>query len=339
MSKDIKALKKLMLQVARKQPPANYTLEQSEEALRKALKELAPDYNTYRRNQLTIFELMQETIDEVLPNRIVEAIGRFAEVKQFSQGTQPVFKQKLGRQRGKSFVTQVGLSGIYETFRLDSTSLYVPTKAHGGAALIEFERFLDGLENLDELMWAVQEGMEDQFYGEVQNALIATFSNLPTPNVYTGSGFVASGFMGLVNVARAYGNNINVFCTSEFASKITTSGSFVGDTGWSQTEQQELRERGYIGKFRGANIFVLPQSFKDATNTELVINPAYAYIIPTGGKGDERIVKIAMEGQTIIDEYKNADRSMEIQAYKKFGVSVLNSNYYCMYYDTSLAGS
>ena len=336
MSIDKKAVKQLMLQVARKKPPANYTQEQAEEALRKIFRELAPNYDAYRRNKLTIFELMQETIDEILPNRVIASIGRFAEVKQFAQGTQPVFRQRLGEQRGKSFVTQVGLSGIYETFRLDTTTLAVPTKAHGGAAIIEFERFLDGLENLDELLTVMQEGLEDLFYTEVQDALIATFDNLPSPNQFSGSGFIADEFMNLVNVAKAYGPNVNVYCTPQFASQITTSGGFFGDSGWSVAEQQELREKGYIGKFRGANINVMPQSFVDQTNTEYVIHPGYAYIVPSGGRGDERIVKIAMEGQTIIDEYKNADRSMEIQMYKKFGVAVLNTNYYCIYRDLSL---
>jgi hypothetical protein len=338
MSTNIKDLKELMLQVARKQPPVNFTLSQAEDALRKELKELAKDYNSYRRNKLTIFELIQDTVDDVLPNRVIESMGRFAEIKQFGQGQKPVFTRKLGKQRGKSFVTQVGLSGIYETFRLDSASLDVPTKAYGGATVIEFERFLDGLENLDELMDIVQIGLEDAFYTEVQDALKATYNSpfMPAANIHTAAGFDGDEFAKLANVVKAYGGNANAFCTPEFAGKVTTSGSFVGATGYSQTEQQELRDKGYIGKFKGTNIFVLPQSFVDESNTELVIDPAYAYIIPSGGKVDEKIVKIALEGGTIVDDYKNADRSMEIQVYKKFGIAVLNTNYYAIYRDSEL---
>ncbi len=336
MDTKLKDLKKLAIQIAKKQPPANFTLEQAETALRKELRELAPDYNAYRRNRLAIFELMQEVVDEVLPNRVIEAMGKFAEIKQFGQGQKPIFKKKLGKKRGKAFVTQVGLSGIYETFRLDSTYLEVPTKAHGGAAIIEFERFLDGLENLDDLMDIIQEGLEDAFYREVEAALIAAITYMPVPNVFTGSSFIPDSMTGLINVAKAYGGNANIFCTSEFASTITTSGGFYGANGWSLAEQQELRDQGFIGRFKGANVLTLPQSFVDETNTEKVINPGYAFIIPTGGEGDERIVKVAMEGDTIIDDYKNADRSMEIQVYKKFGVAVLNTNYYCVYRNTSL---
>jgi hypothetical protein len=336
MDQKMRDLKQLALQVAKKQPPTNFSLEQAEDALRKELRTLAPDYNGFRRNRLTIYELMQEVVDEVLPNRVIDTIGRFAEVKNFKQGQQPIFKKKLGKKRAKSFVTQVGLSGIYETFRLDSSYLQVATKAYGGAATIEFERFLDGLENLDDLMEIIQEGLEDAFYREVESALIAAIDSMPAPNVYTGSAFSATQMTNLINVVRAYGGNANIFATSEFASTITTSGGFYGDSGWSQVEQGELREQGYIGKFKGANVLVLPQSFVDETNTEQVLNPGYAFIIPTGGDADEKIVKIAMEGDTIVDDYKNADRSMEIQVYKKFGVAVLNTNYYAVFHNTAL---
>jgi hypothetical protein len=336
MGTSIKDLKELMLQVARKNPPVNYTLSQAENALRKELRALAPDYNAFRRNKLTIYELMQSVVDEVLPNRVIDAMGEFAEIKNFAQGTKPIFKKKLGKNRGKSFVTRVGLSGIYETFRLDSTSLEVPTQAHGGAAVVEFERFLDGLESLDDILSIIQEGLEDDIYEEVQNALITSITNMPTPNVYSGSSFMGDQMNSLISVAKAYGSNANIICTSEFASTITTSGGFYGSNGWSMTEQEELRDRGYIGKFKGASVLTLPQSFTDDTNATKVLNPAYAYIIPTGGDKDAKIVKIALEGDTIIDDFQNADRSMEIQVYKKFGAAVLYTNYYCIYYNSAL---
>ena len=60
------------------------------------------------------------------------------------------FKKKLGRARGKSFVTRVGLGGVFETFRLDSTEFTIETEAIGGATAIDFERFLAGQEDLAE---------------------------------------------------------------------------------------------------------------------------------------------------------------------------------------------
>ena len=52
--------------------------------------------------------------------------------------------------------------------------------------------------------------------------------------------------------------------------------------------------------------------------------------------GNDKPVKIAFEGQTIVDEYVNADRSREVQVYKKLGVVAMMTNNICSYEDTSL---
>ena len=75
------------------------------------------------------------------------------------------------------------------------------------------------------------------------------------------------------------------------------------------------------GAVKGHKVVVLNQSFEDETNTVKVIDPSYAWIIPTGS--GEKPVKIAFEGQTIVDEYVNYDRSREVQVYKKVGVGIV----------------
>ena len=76
---------------------------------------------------------------------------------------------------------------------------------------------------------------------------------------------------------------------------------------------------------------VLPQSVTE-DNAEKIVDPAWAYIFPGGTKP----VKLAFEGQTVIDEFKNADRSRDIHAYKKFGVATFATNAMAAYKNTSL---
>jgi hypothetical protein len=99
-------------------------------------------------------------------------------------------------------------------------------------------------------------------------------------------------------------------------------------------EIDEIRENGYIGKFAGAPVVVIPNSFEDENNDKLVFDPRFAYVIPAG---KEKIVKVALVGQTIIDEWKNTDRSMEIQGYKKIGVGIVSApNYWGIYYNSGI---
>ena len=90
---------------------------------------------------------------------------------------------------------------------------------------------------------------------------------------------------------------------------------------------------GYLANYKGHRVIVLPQSFEDETNTTKVIDPIYAWIIPTGA---EKPVKIAFEGQTAVKEVDNHDWSREIRVYKKLGVGALITNNICVYVNSSL---
>ena len=104
--------------------------------------------------------------------------------------------------------------------------------------------------------------------------------------------------------------------------------------GWvSDRMKDQIWDNGYLARYKGHNVVVLNQSLVDETNTEKVIDPSYAWIIPTGA---DKPVKIAFEGQTLIDDRKNDDWSKEIQVYKKLGVGTLITNNLCVYQNTSL---
>jgi hypothetical protein len=138
----------------------------------------------------------------------------------------------------------------------------------------------------------------------------------------------------LVQTVSAYGAPI-IFAPPQFAARMS---NFITYTNASPNipnqDLVDIRETGYIGRFRGTPIVILPQSFTDETNSKYVLNPRVAYVIPAG---KERIVKIAFEGNTIVDEWKNRDRSIEIQVYRKLGVGIIGSpNYWGMAQNTSI---
>ena len=128
-----------------------YSVGAANEALRDQFNLLAGDYNAYRRNKNDIFEIMQEVVDTVLPIRVLENYGQFAEIKTFPQGSKPSFVKKTGRKRAKQFITRVGLAGIYEVFKLDQSTYEIKTEAYGGAAQIGLEEFLDGTIDFNDL--------------------------------------------------------------------------------------------------------------------------------------------------------------------------------------------
>ena len=307
-----------------------YGYSEMNETLRAEFQELAPDYRNYKINQNTIFALIEQTIDDVLPARVMEQYSQFAEIKTFAQGDKPIFTQKItqaSKRRAKQFIGKVGLAGLYEVFKLDGRSYEVTTNAIGGAAQIGFEEFLDGRVNFADVLDIVMEGLDECIYIEIEKQLIGAVENVQAANKTSQTSFVENEMDRLIAIADSYGKSA-IYCTYEFAA------TMVPEAGWVSDDMRNQRwNNGYIASYKGHQVIVLPQSFEDEENKVKIIDPSYAWIIPVGA---DKPVKIAFEGGAIVDEYRNYDRSQEVQVYKKVGVRAIFSNAICVYRNTSL---
>ena len=304
------------------------------ETLREELNALASTHALYRENKNLIFSIMEEILDDVLPKKVADRYAELAEVKVFAQGDKPIFKRKLSaRNRAKQFITRVGLAGVYEVFKLGAAEevFEVRTSAIGGAAQIGLEEFLDGRADFAELTEVIMTGMDDLIYHEIGEALKGAVSQLPPANRVVAAGFDEAAFDRLLTVAAAYGEP-TIYCTYEFAVKM------IPQEAWRYTEamKDELWRTGRLASYKGKRVIILEQGFVDETNTTKVIDPGFCYIIPNGA--DSKPVKIAFEGQTLVDERPNYDWSREIHVYKKVGVVCMMANNICSYVDSSLQG-
>ena len=301
------------------------------ETLRNELNALASTHAMYRENKNLIFSIVEEVMDEVLPKRVSERYAEMAETKVFKQGDKPEFRRnRTNNRRAKQFVTRVGLAGKYEVFKLGrkTESFQVPTSALGGAAQIGFEEYLDGRIDMAEVLSVIMEGIDETIQEEVSLSLIGALNQLPTNNKVEVNGWDEATMDHLISVAAAYGTPV-VYCTREFAVRM------IPDTGWlTEGMKEKIWNNGWLGNYKGTRVVILEQSFEDETNSRKVIDPSYAWIIPTGADG--KPVKIALEGDTLVDEWKNHDWSREVQVYKKVGVVTMLNNSICCYHDTSL---
>lgn len=335
----LQEIKELALYAAKGTAPANYQVENVNEALRDAFKDLAGSVNQFMKNRYDIYEIMIETADEIVPNKVIDAVGRFAEVQVVGQGQKALFKRSLGRNRAKKFLTQVGLSGVYETFRLDKTTFEVPAMAIGGAVTIDFERFLDGAEDMAELMDIITEGLTDSVFIEVQKALKAAINatGRPDANKVSKNTFDAESMIKLINVVKAYGSNAVIFAPPEFVAAMGPDAIAPGGTNYQGIYHPQdidaIHNTGYINLFRGTPIVQIPQSFIDETNTKTWIDPQLAYVLPTDG---EKVVKVVLEGQTQVHDFTNRDNSMEIHVYKKMGAAILTHHNWGIYQNTGI---
>lgn len=109
----IKELKELALHAAKGTAPANFSTQNVNDALREEMRALAGSINEFQRNKHDIFDIIITAADEVVPKKVMDAVGMFAEVVSVPQGQKIMFKTKKGHARARKFLTQVGLSGLY----------------------------------------------------------------------------------------------------------------------------------------------------------------------------------------------------------------------------------
>lgn len=316
--------------------PAEYSSSDVNETLRNELKAFN-NYSYYRANKNVLFQLIEEIANVVVPKKVIAQFGSFAEVQSVNIGEKIVFKQRTGVSRGKRFVTVAGEYGTYRTFNVDSRDITMSPRVYAGAAILEIGDFLAGRVDMSELMEIIIEGLSDSIYKEVQGALQAAIKadNRPAANKYEGAGLVTSELDKIINAVSAYGDSVTIYCTRAFATTLYNMPGWAADMTQktSTRDFDDVREMGYVGRYKGTNVVLLSNSFVDETNTVKEVSDEYAYIMPAG---KEKPVKIGIEGGTLIDEVRLADNSVEISAQHMFDVAVVANNYWGIYRNTEL---
>ena len=332
----LQELRELAICAAKNQAPTNFSVDNVNQALADGFKELAGSFHEFMDNKYKIFGIIVEAVDEVVPKNVMDSIGMFAEMQQVPQGQKAIFKQKVGRQRAKQFLTQVGLSGVYETFRLDNKTFELGGHAVGGGTTLDFERMLDGAEVMAEYVEVLTEGQTQAVYNEIHRALRAALNapGRPTANKVSLNKFDSDALFKLIGVVRAYSNGATIFAPPEFIAAmgadaivpVPASGNYGGV--YHPQDIDRIHNQGYINMFRGTPIVQIPQSYTDENNTTTYIDPQMAYVLPSGS---ERVVKVVFEGPTIMYDFKNRDQSMEIYTYRKLGVAILTQHNWGIY--------
>ena len=324
-------LKELARHAAHRTAPTEFSVASVDAAFADEIKKLTSSINEFMRNKYDIFSIIIENADEIVPAKVMAAMNQFAEVIVLKNGETKIFKRGgLGKNRAKKFLTQAGLSGVYESFRLDTETFTIGMKSIGGAVSIDFQRMLDGAETLAEFMNVLTEAQEDAIYAEVQAALIAAASNtrMPAANkLEITDEFDGNEFQKKVNVVKAYGGAAVIFAAPEFIDfmgvDVIAPGTDAYAPLYNPKAVEEIANSGRIKMFRGTPVVELKQSYLDEKNEVLMINPNYAYILPAG---KEKVVKVLMEGTSQIWDNVNRDQSIEINTYRMVGVGILTFN-------------
>ena len=336
MEMNIKQIIDMAVATATNNIPTEFSAADVEATLREQLSAFN-DVKYLRKNKAVLFEIIEAVADIVVPNKVLEQFSQFADVQRKNYGEKISFTVRTGKFRGKKFVTRAGDKGIYKTFSLDSKDIVMSPRVHAGAARLEIQDFLLGRITMAELMDVLVEALSEVINKEIQAALQASFNapERPAANKHTAAGFVMDKFDALINTVFAYGDSVTIYAPRAFAQNLYNLPGWAGSANPATALQDynDYREMGYVGRYKGADVVILKQSFADDANAEELVSNQFAYIMPMG---KEKPVKIALEGGTYVREYEDAVGSMEVSIEQMMDVAVIAHNFWAIYQDTSL---
>jgi hypothetical protein len=303
---------------------SKFTPEQRVEGMKSYLAELGKDY---RRNEILINEVIEETVDAILPIKLGERLGAFAEIAVVGDGVTKKFHVPNGKI--KAAYTALGVEQPRQ--KLYKGSFTVATAPIGGAVYAEYEDLVAGRVDFAEMILQLVDAIMDTIYAGIQEALVGAFGVVNNANRFAGSSFVQAEFDRLKGTVSAYGKPA-ILGTGVGLSDISNGAGFE----WNKTTEQDrldIRNFGHVAKYKGADVIELPNTFEDETNATKVLDDGYTYMIPVDGV---KPVKIVLEGGMHIRDKQERDWSQTKEYYRKAGVSVLAVNHMALYENTSL---
>lgn len=277
-------------------------------------------YQAYRRNNIILFEIIEEIVNITISNDLIEIpfIDNFVEYKNRAMGDKTAWYSE-----GKSYLSVASFAGNHwdtnrealdagEEFTLPKEWIYIHVYD-------ELERFLLNITSLERLTDVIYQSfnkyIKERIYMQFQNVM----SVVPAEFSATGNSEEAVGNLcDLVQAAGGY-SNLTIAGTKGALRKL---GAVVPDKYFADSQREARASTGTIGEWEGNKLMVIPQVIKPGT-FELALDNDVIFILG----GDVKPIKLEWIGDTRTQEVRdgriNNDMTMELQVQTCFGISML----------------
>jgi hypothetical protein len=294
-----------------------------------SLKDLSP--REISANKAYIMALIEEVIDDVLPEKLESRVGDFAEIKQFARDAEVVFDIKnKGKRRAYLTIKKGQRGGLYQAARLDDIQMSIDTWVETVGVFVTLEEILLGKYSLTDLMNNILDGFVERMYIQVIEALQATRATVPTANQATAAGFLQASIDPIIRVVAAYGQPV-IMGFHNVISKISNAQGTTQTPNIPTSDLDAVKSRGYVDIYKSTPIVKLPNYIIDeTTNATWMLDEGFLFILPVGSKP----VKVALKGDLRIKDTEHPTGSVERNAHKLIGVGLLLQNNIGVYQDT-----
>ena len=277
-------------------------------------------YQAYRRNNITLFEIIEEIVNVTISNDVIDSpfVENFVEFKNRALGDKTAWYSE-----GKTFLSVVSFAGNHwdtnrealdngEEFTLPKEWIYIHVYD-------ELERFLLNIVSLEKLTDVIYKSfnkyIKDRLYMQFQNVMSAV------PVEFSANGNSEEAVGGLCDLVQAAGgySTLTIAGTKGALRKLA---GIVPDKMFADSQREAKANTGSIGEWEGNKLMVIPQVLKSGT-FELALDDNVIFIMG----GDVKPIKLEFVGDTRTQEVRdgriNNDMTMELQVQTCLGIGMM----------------
>lgn len=304
-----------------------FSKDETEHTLRSALADILKleDYKNFQRamraNGRAMFDVMEDVLDVLIVEGLENQFDQFVENKSVNIGERPAFMVEDYHLFNVATIA-AGTNNIRRQ-KLDRSALYIDTAYKGVKVYAELEEYLAGKVDFAKMIAKIQRSMNAQLASDISAAIVTGYSALSSPYTFTGAFSLAQFNTSIQHVEAATGVKAMVLGTRTALQKVAPA-----NIAYNGQVIESRNQLGFYSLIDGTTLFEIKQSHTPGTDTFAISD--YLLIVP---QGEEKIVKVLLEGDAIIEdnasgENRNADQSIEYTFEKKYGVGVITSTKY-----------
>lgn len=280
-------------------------------------------YQAYRRNNIVMFEIIEEIVNTTISENVLDSafVDAFVEVKNRLLGDTTAFYAEGGL---LSVATFAGNHWDTNRQAIDlGQEITLPKEWAYIHVYDDLERFLLGITPLEKLIDKIYKS----FNKYIQDRLCGQFSNLATviPAEFSATGNSEEAVGTLCDKVMAAGGyqSLTIAGTRGALRKLA---NVIPDKMFANSQKEAKATTGSIVDWEGHNLMVVPQTLKSGT-FELALNDNQLFIL----SGDSKPIKLEIVGDTRSDMdttgKKRNDHSVDIQIQTKFAMGLVADKY------------
>jgi hypothetical protein len=322
---------KLAVDLAKGRVQNNFSVDQSNETLRKAMADLFEfstgkdgkleiDRKTFRKHKADIFEILEVVINETLQEGLKDQFEGFAEYRNLAWGDQNLFQVTNTRDIFKVALISDGNGNIRRQRLRDGSTFSITLDTYGIKIGEDFHRFLAGRIQWADLMGLIAESFRRDLTQRIADSVMASYGKYNSTYHFTGTLTEDALITLAMHIKARTGEEVAVYGTKLALRKLAPSQI-------SQNMMDSKNSVGYYGNIAGIEMREIEQSHKYGTDT-FAIDNNMVLVLPQNA---DKMIKVVNEGDAIIQDLAgglSADMMQEYFICNRFGISIITSKVY-----------